>query len=516
MVATRRRREQRSSIGGLVGSGGLDALLNTWWSDQMSQRVQTTLQRARQSISGALAPDMSSASGSTARRSSFDGVSVQRTQAGGVGARRRLSLAAAMRKRGGLALRAESDENPGTPPLRSPTSGKAQAMQRHSVAGVSGAPHTPVHSAPQDGNASTPTSHAATMVPRLALDRNASDENMAARGPESSHSPPTARSPSSRVLVAQMNEFLGRGKQGSATSRAPLASARLGTARGAPSGKAATDRSPLYDAIDWQVAAWVAKTNTTDVRLSNLRTASGRSASSACAAQEASLVFLGVEVVVHLSAATDSDLTSDEASREAITRSLRVVSQFTRTPCEWPDAQRRVRAAAAACEGQSLARFLDALLEAWRAHHDEMENAPGRRGSVTTSGSSPGPRSQTPPSTSSSTYSSDLSGRGDDVASSTAPTEAPGRGQSSLEGEQRPISTLGESFRRWLDTKRPLFRFEHAAVGLSWDFPLAKAEKKELFILHLAGEQVGEQLAPKRSVVNARRSKRRSRVGTRR
>jgi hypothetical protein len=52
--------------------------------------------------------------------------------------------------------------------------------------------------------------------------------------------------------------------------------------------------------------------------------------------------------------------------------------------------------------------------------------------------------------------------------------------------------SLTASFARWLAEKHPLFRFEHAARGMAWDYPLAKAEKKELLILHFS---VAEQQA---------------------
>merc|ERR1712046_188318 len=58
------------------------------------------------------------------------------------------------------------------------------------------------------------------------------------------------------------------------------------------------------------------------------------------------------------------------------------------------------------------------------------------------------------------------------------------------EGEED--ESLSSSFARWLATKQPLFRFEHAARGKAWDYPLAKAEKKELLILHFS---VAEQHA---------------------
>merc|ERR1712232_342086 len=58
--------------------------------------------------------------------------------------------------------------------------------------------------------------------------------------------------------------------------------------------------------------------------------------------------------------------------------------------------------------------------------------------------------------------------------------------------EDEEDERLSSSFARWLATKQPLFRFEHAARGKAWDYPLAKAEKKELLILHFS---VAEQHA---------------------
>lgn len=42
------------------------------------------------------------------------------------------------------------------------------------------------------------------------------------------------------------------------------------------------------------------------------------------------------------------------------------------------------------------------------------------------------------------------------------------------------------SFGAWLCEHRPLLRFEHMSVGLAWDFPLAKSEKREMLVLHMA------------------------------
>jgi hypothetical protein len=53
--------------------------------------------------------------------------------------------------------------------------------------------------------------------------------------------------------------------------------------------------------------------------------------------------------------------------------------------------------------------------------------------------------------------------------------------------------SLAHAFHRWLESTPPLFRFEHASRGKAWEFPLTKAEKKELLILHF--NQVVEQQA---------------------
>lgn len=45
------------------------------------------------------------------------------------------------------------------------------------------------------------------------------------------------------------------------------------------------------------------------------------------------------------------------------------------------------------------------------------------------------------------------------------------------------------SFGSWLSERPPLWRFDNMAAGMGWDFPLTKAEKRELLLLQLFAEE---------------------------
>lgn len=47
------------------------------------------------------------------------------------------------------------------------------------------------------------------------------------------------------------------------------------------------------------------------------------------------------------------------------------------------------------------------------------------------------------------------------------------------------------AFKDWMSCREPLLRFENSGSGLAWDFPLAKTEKRELLLLHVAAGERG-------------------------
>lgn len=56
--------------------------------------------------------------------------------------------------------------------------------------------------------------------------------------------------------------------------------------------------------------------------------------------------------------------------------------------------------------------------------------------------------------------------------------------------------TVPVHFAKWDEHRTPLLRMSPASVGRAWDFPLAKSEKRELLLLHVAaGERASADIA---------------------
>ncbi|CAJ1394928.1 unnamed protein product [Effrenium voratum] len=87
-----------------------------------------------------------------------------------------------------------------------------------------------------------------------------------------------------------------------------------------------------------------------------------------------------------------------------------------------------------------------------------------------------------------------------------------GRGRELTDSSESEELTQAESFLAYLERKPPMR--PRCDVGSAWDFPLAKSEKRELLLQHIAhGEQMAEEHATEAAaeLVRARREERRSR-----
>lgn len=79
--------------------------------------------------------------------------------------------------------------------------------------------------------------------------------------------------------------------------------------------------------------------------------------------------------------------------------------------------------------------------------------------------------------------------------------------------EEASESAIGSDFKQWLEQRRPLLRMSSAFVGSAWDFPLAKNEKRELLLLHVAaGERASVDAAVASAEAAAYEAAERSRV----
>lgn len=103
-----------------------------------------------------------------------------------------------------------------------------------------------------------------------------------------------------------------------------------------------------------------------------------------------------------------------------------------------------------------------------------------------------------------------LLGRSDEhVCEGTLPA-----GNETLTAEEEVTeSAVGSDFKQWLEQRRPLLRMSSAFVGSAWDFPLAKNEKRELLLAHVAaGERASVDAAAACAEAAAYEAAQRSRV----
>lgn len=223
--------------------------------------------------------------------------------------------------------------------------------------------------------------------------------------------------------------------------------------------------SEAFNAIDEQLRQWAQQVHLSpgEVYLAAVRAALGPGES-----VEAAVIFQGVEVLVELA------LCSGAAAGRAAT--LRSTVLGARTRCTWEVPQRLAAAAARSAHGSSIEAFMGAYLVALRRGEagditkSALEGASGA--STTTRGGRPGsPRS--------------LAENSSEDESPRSPRPAEPDPRTPQRGAPNRRSVVGQ----WILEREPLWRCEHASVGLGWDYPLSKAEKKELLLLTFAAEE---------------------------
>jgi hypothetical protein len=186
---------------------------------------------------------------------------------------------------------------------------------------------------------------------------------------------------------------------------------------------------------------------------------------------DAFFVVQGVEVLIKVTVANLSGGGEVKLTAEGAT-----------TKCRWEIAAHCVTAAVASAVGLPLEEMLSALLTGWHAAPDEALGRQRRHSVSTTSEELPSscftPR-DVPEGTSPSRS---------EVSVGTSVSSRPYMARESLV----PVSA-GESFRRWLTSRPPLLRFQSAARGLAWDYPLSRVEKHELLLLQLFSQEAERQ-----------------------
>lgn len=263
----------------------------------------------------------------------------------------------------------------------------------------------------------------------------------------SSRGTPTDEKAKGRGLVGQFNEFLARG-----TPRPN------GAGSGVPSGW-------LKD----RIAAW-GKTrgidSTVAPRLQALRAMAWAASDSSNMAMEASVVWLGVEVLVAMSVCMRIE---GHADASTVTRA--------HTRCGWPLAQKCIGVASQQAAGSSMEAFLEALVrtEVWSEAlgEDTNEESAPAQAEEEADGQEGGDAEASASDHVSVRSFDDVEEEEDEDDDSSSCSEA----QSTNE------------FAEWLCDRPPLWRFAHQAQGMAWDWPQSQQEKHELLMLGMFAEE---------------------------
>jgi len=304
------------------------------------------------------------------------------------------------------------------------------------------------------------------------------DGCVSAASPQAKQGSANTRGQANGTLVSQLDEFFRRGTP-RATGRCP--------------------RAPLAVRLEQYLAAWARARGISSGSSPRLvsehavrRTAASPSPQRAEGANRTSgmrevvLLWRGISIEVLLEGTDVSEAGFVNTAQ---------------TECSWAEARLAIASAVARAESGPLDAFLDALLEVW------SEDVPmrGGRGGVRKAPSAPvtarWAKSSSIADMADVASSTPLADAGAEVMHGGPPDAAPASppasdlASSSGSGLAAPRSDGDIStFANWLAERPPLWRFDHATRGLGWDFPLAKAEKRELLLLQLFAEE-GERQA---------------------
>jgi len=296
----------------------------------------------------------------------------------------------------------------------------------------------------------------------------------AAKGQQS---PSSSWVSSGTSIVDQMNEFFGRGILGvSQTGRSSLTPASMPEQQALVSGTTPED-------LQQRLQRWAAASGVSHPpRVASSFHEVPQETPGCPRRLEVALIWLGVEVRLQL-----TGFPSFSAGTELEFNTVVAAS----TECCMGGINTLVERAARASLGGPVEAFLDSLAEAW-----------GIRTCSTLQALAPG----TPPRS----LQGEVDSEDEEEAADTF---------DSYEDEDSCYDNMA-SFEAWLSDRPPLFRFEQAAKGLAWDFPLSRQEKKELLIQQLFAEeaermeQISQMKAAQEEAINSKAA-RLSRASTR-
>jgi hypothetical protein len=181
--------------------------------------------------------------------------------------------------------------------------------------------------------------------------------------------------------------------------------------------------------------------------------------------QTVSVALRGAEVLVEL---------------EPVAGSANSVVKGAHTHITWPALKRCIRAALDTALNLNFSEFLDAVLSAW-PKEEQDETHQQRPGALDVSTSECNDQLFFEDSRENEDAMSDVCASADEEEIPISPI-----------GKQQirvlPKSSTARSFCFWLNTRQPLWRFDHKCTGLGWDFPQSKAEKREFLLLSVLNE----------------------------
>jgi hypothetical protein len=214
--------------------------------------------------------------------------------------------------------------------------------------------------------------------------------------------------------------------------------------------------SQLYqNSLEKQLSALVKRhdLSPTDARIVSL--------SPTALGQTVSIALRGAEVLVEL---------------DPMAGSANSVVKGAHTHIAWPALKRCILTALDTALNLNFSDFLDAVLSAW-PKEEQDETHQQRPGALDVSTSECNDQLFFEDSRENEDAMSD-------EEEETIPISPIGKQQLRV----LPKSSRARSFCFWLNTRQPLWRFDHKCDGLAWDFPQSKAEKREFLLLSVLNE----------------------------
>jgi len=276
--------------------------------------------------------------------------------------------------------------------------------------------------------------------------------------------------PQGASFFGEFRDFLHRGGMSSPPPRTPTSASRMAGAR-----REDASQHALSHVQRW-FSCWAAEHELSpeQVRLIAARSLQYQEAGSEADRNE-DMTTLEVSVVVH-----GVEVMAKVSVSPSLDSSAELTTVVADTHCRWEAARRRVRSVARATRGLPLEELLRGLLEEFGG-----QAFPGNASSAAACDRAEDATISRTPSSGGAHEPSNSGAALDGVVGDARDAEE--EEPEDHDGGER--CGLADSFMKWLSGRPPLLRFEHASVGMSWDFPLTRAEKHELLLLQLFSQE---------------------------